>query len=118
MSAADAAAFARRVESLRYGTLWISESSGRKALVHAAWLLASTSRLNIGTGIANIYGRDPVAMAARWVAEGARRLHLVDLNGATVGSPINFAVIREIAQAFPQVPIEVEARVCTNWGEK
>ncbi len=64
MSAADAASFARRVESLRYGTLWISESSGRNALVHAAWLLASTSRLNIGTGIANIYGRDPVAMAA------------------------------------------------------
>jgi phosphoribosylformimino-5-aminoimidazole carboxamide ribotide isomerase len=54
-----------------------------------------------------VYSDDPVAMAARWVAEGARRLHLVDLNGATVGSPINFAVIREIAQAFPQVPIEV-----------
>ena len=54
-----------------------------------------------------VYSDDPVAMAARWVADGARRLHLVDLNGATVGSPINFAVIREIAQAFPQVPIEV-----------
>jgi phosphoribosylformimino-5-aminoimidazole carboxamide ribotide isomerase len=33
-----------------------------------------------------VYSDDPVAMAARWVADGARRLHLVDLNGATVGS--------------------------------
>lgn len=64
MTAKAAGAFAWRVENWRYGALWISESSGRNALVHAAWLLASTSRLVIGTGIANIYGRDPVAMAA------------------------------------------------------
>ena len=54
-----------------------------------------------------VYSDDPVAMAARWVEEGARRLHLVDLNGATAGKPVNFAAIREIAQSFPQLPIEV-----------
>ena len=54
-----------------------------------------------------IYSDDPVAMAARWVDEGARRLHLVDLNGATVGAPVNSAVIREITQTFPQVPVQV-----------
>ena len=54
-----------------------------------------------------IYSDDPVATAARWVAAGARRLHVVDLNGAFEGSPINSDVIREISQAFPQVPVQV-----------
>lgn len=54
-----------------------------------------------------IYSDDPVATAARWVAAGARRLHVVDLNGAIEGSPVNSEVIREISQAFPQVPVQV-----------
>ena len=54
-----------------------------------------------------IYSDDPVATAARWVAAGARRLHVVDLDGAFEGSPINSDVIREISQAFPQVPVQV-----------
>jgi phosphoribosylformimino-5-aminoimidazole carboxamide ribotide isomerase len=54
-----------------------------------------------------IYSSDPLAMATRWVEAGARRLHLVDLNGAIEGKPINFAAIGAIAAAFPQVPIEV-----------
>ena len=58
MVASDAAQFARRVEQWGYGALWMPESSGRNALVHAAWLLANTTRLVVATGIANIYGRD------------------------------------------------------------
>jgi len=54
-----------------------------------------------------VYSDDPLAMAAQWVEQGARRLHLVDLNGATSGAPVNFAAIRDIARAFPAVPIEV-----------
>ena len=54
-----------------------------------------------------VYSDDPVAVAARWVAAGARRLHLVDLNGAAVGKPVNSEVIHEIAQAFPQLPVQV-----------
>ncbi|MSQ69337.1 MAG: 1-(5-phosphoribosyl)-5-[(5-phosphoribosylamino)methylideneamino]imidazole-4-carboxamide isomerase [Gammaproteobacteria bacterium] len=54
-----------------------------------------------------IYSAEPLAMAARWVEAGARRLHLVDLNGAVEGRPVNFAAIGAIAKAFPQVPIEV-----------
>ena len=54
-----------------------------------------------------IYSDDPVATAARWVAAGARRLHVVDLNGAFEGNPVNSEVIREISQAFPQVPVQV-----------
>jgi len=60
-------------------------------------------RMDDGT----VYSDDPVAMAARWVEAGARRLHVVDLNGATAGKPMNSEVIREIAQAFPQVPVQV-----------
>ena len=60
--AADAA---KRIESLGYGTLWIPETVSRHPLVHASWLLANTSKLNVATGIANIYHREPgVALAA------------------------------------------------------
>lgn len=50
---------------------------------------------------------DPVAMAGRWVEAGARRLHLVDLNGAFDGRPVNGDVIRAIASAYPNIPIQV-----------
>jgi probable F420-dependent oxidoreductase len=60
---AAAAAFARRVEEWGYAALWIPESRGRNALAHSSWLLANTQRLIVATGIANIYARDPMAMA-------------------------------------------------------
>ena len=43
---------------------------------------------------ATVFSEDPAAMAARWLAAGARRLHLVDLNGAFAGKPQNLAAIR------------------------
>ncbi|WP_260291914.1 1-(5-phosphoribosyl)-5-[(5-phosphoribosylamino)methylideneamino]imidazole-4-carboxamide isomerase [Sedimenticola hydrogenitrophicus] len=54
-----------------------------------------------------IFSDDPVEVAGRWVAAGARRLHLVDLNGAFAGEPVNGGVIRAIAQAYPALPIQV-----------
>jgi len=42
------------------------------------------------------FGEDPAAMARSWVDKGARRLHLVDLNGAFAGKPKNEAAIRKI----------------------
>jgi len=54
-----------------------------------------------------IFSDDPVAMAAKWVEAGARRLHLVDLNGAFAGQPVNAKVIRQIADAFPDLPLQV-----------
>src|SRR5690606_33829591 len=53
------------------------------------------------------YGDDPVAMARRWVEAGARRLHLVDLNGAFAGEPVNGAAVTAIARAFPELPIQI-----------
>jgi len=46
-----------------------------------------------------IFSKDPVIVAKRWVAEGAARLHLVDLDGARAGEPVNHAVIRSIVEA-------------------
>jgi len=54
-----------------------------------------------------IFSDDPVDVAGRWVAAGARRLHIVDLNGAFAGRPVNADVIRRIAAAYPDLPIQV-----------
>ncbi|MCB1869220.1 MAG: 1-(5-phosphoribosyl)-5-[(5-phosphoribosylamino)methylideneamino]imidazole-4-carboxamide isomerase [Gammaproteobacteria bacterium] len=54
-----------------------------------------------------IFSSDPVDVAGRWVAAGARRLHLVDLNGAFAGKPVNGDIISQIAAAFPDLPIQV-----------
>jgi len=52
-----------------------------------------------------VFSEDPVAMAQRWVDEGAERLHLVDLDGAVRGEPVNLRVIEQIAAAV-DVPIQ------------
>ncbi len=53
---------------------------------------------------ATVFSEDPVSMAEHWKAEGARRLHLVDLNGAAAGKPKNESVIRAILQALGDSP--------------
>ena len=68
LTAADAVAQARRVEAWGYGTLWQPEAVGRNVLVHSGWLLAHTTSLVVATGIANIYGRDPMACAGAQLA--------------------------------------------------
>src|SRR5207253_520834 len=64
MSAEDVATAARRIESLGYGALWIPEAVGREAFASASFLLCSTSKLVVATGIANIWARDATTMAA------------------------------------------------------
>jgi phosphoribosylformimino-5-aminoimidazole carboxamide ribotide isomerase len=54
-----------------------------------------------------VFSDDPVAMARRWVEAGGRRLHLVDLNGAFEGKPVNGDIVRAIARAFPEMPIQI-----------
>lgn len=54
-----------------------------------------------------IYSNNPVEVAQRWIDAGARRLHLVDLDGAIAGKPENADVVHEIAQNFPDIPIQV-----------
>ena len=46
--------------------------------------------------VATTFGDDPAAMARRWLDAGARRLHLVDLNGAFAGKPVNESAVKAI----------------------
>ncbi len=55
---------------------------------------------------AQIFGEDPVSMAKHWADQGATRLHLVDLDGAKDGVPVNHDVIGAIAQAL-SIPVQV-----------
>lgn len=60
-----------------------------------------------------VFSDDPVAMARRWVDAGCRRLHLVDLNGAFAGEPVNGEVVTAIAAAYPELPIQIGGGVRT-----
>jgi phosphoribosylformimino-5-aminoimidazole carboxamide ribotide isomerase len=53
-----------------------------------------------------IFGEDPAAMAARWESEGATRIHLVDLDGAKAGHPINVEAVRNILERVG-VPVQL-----------
>lgn len=54
-----------------------------------------------------VFSDQPVEVARRWVDAGARRLHIVDLDGAFKGEPVNADVIHDIAEEFPDLPIQV-----------
>src|SRR6201997_5133793 len=120
MTAAAAAAFAKRVEELGYAALWIPESRGRDALVLSSWLLANTEKLIVASGIANIYARDPMAMAngQRTLAEqsggrfllgvGVSHRPMVEgLRGHTYGKPV--ATMRAYLQAMHEAPYQAPA---------
>ncbi len=54
------------------------------------------------------FGEDPAAMALRWLEAGARRLHLVDLNGAFAGKPVNEAAVKAIVRAVgDKIPVQL-----------
>ena len=99
--AAKAKEAAAELEQLGFGAIWFPESVGREALTHAALLLGATRRIVIATGIANIYARDPVTMAAaqKTLAEayperfllglGVSHIPLVEqIRGHTYGKPV------------------------------
>jgi phosphoribosylformimino-5-aminoimidazole carboxamide ribotide isomerase len=57
---------------------------------------------------ATVFGKDPAAMAAHWVTQGARRLHVVDLDGAFAGKPSNIAAITAILAAVGKtIPVQL-----------
>jgi probable F420-dependent oxidoreductase len=119
LSANDAAAFARRLEARGFETLWMPESRGRNVLVMAAWMLANTTRLNIATGIANIYARD--AFSANAALQGlneqsggrfmiglgvSHKPMVSDMRGHDYGKPVPtmrayLKAMREAAYAAP-----------------
>jgi phosphoribosylformimino-5-aminoimidazole carboxamide ribotide isomerase len=57
---------------------------------------------------ATVFSEDPAGMAQHWLAQGARRLHLVDLNGAFAGKPKNEAAVRSIISAMGDSDVPVQ----------
>ncbi|MCH7880624.1 MAG: 1-(5-phosphoribosyl)-5-[(5-phosphoribosylamino)methylideneamino]imidazole-4-carboxamide isomerase [Proteobacteria bacterium] len=60
-----------------------------------------------------VFSDDPVSMAGKWVSQGCKRLHLVDLDGAFEGAPVNADVIEEITAAYPGLPIQIGGGIRT-----
>lgn len=54
-----------------------------------------------------VFSEDPVAVADQWVGQGARRLHIVDLDGAVAGRPVNDGLVADIVRNHPDVPVQV-----------
>src|SRR3954447_11262575 len=92
----------REVEELGYGALWTGEAVGREVLTAAQLLLAASDTLVVATGIANIWARDALAMAAGQLAlgeafpgrfmlgVGVSHKPLLDVRGQDYGSPLTF----------------------------
>jgi probable F420-dependent oxidoreductase len=116
-SAAKMREAAAELEELGYGAIWFGEATGREALTQASLLLAATKRIVIATGIANIYARDPFAMAAgqKTLAEaypgrfllglGVSHVPLVEkLRGHRYEKPVS--TMRAYLDAMDQTPYE------------
>jgi probable F420-dependent oxidoreductase len=114
LSAREAGALAMLIEHWGYGAIWIPEVSGRNVLVHAASLVASTIKIVVATGIANIYARDPQAMRAAQLtlAEqshgrfllgvGVSHAPLVAMRGHEYAKPVSY--MREYLTAMRHAP--------------
>lgn len=63
-----------------------------------------------------VFSDNPVEVAERWVAQGARRLHIVDLDGAATGRPVHSRIISEIVARHPDIPIQVGGGIRTDEG--
>ena len=81
MPATESAAFCRRIERMGYRVLWVPEAWGRDPFAHGGYLLAKTERIIYATGIANIWVRDPMAMAmaAKSLAEFAEERFILGI---------------------------------------
>ena len=58
-----------------------------------------------------VFSSDPAAVAMRWVSAGARRLHVVDLEGAFAGAPRNAAAVRAVLESAGDVEVEVSGGI-------
>ena len=64
--------------------------------------------------VSTVFSSDPVAMAAHWKDQGARRLHIVDLDGAFAGVPRNGDLIRDMVAVMGDVPVQVGGGIRTE----
>jgi len=54
-----------------------------------------------------VFSKDPLAIARKWVDAGAQRLHLVDLDGAFAGQPVNAQIVHDICAEFPDLDVQI-----------
>jgi probable F420-dependent oxidoreductase len=126
---------AAELEELGYGAVWVPDAVGRDPLVHAALLLGGTDRIAIGTGIAQIYGRDPMTMTGGWktISEafpgrfvlglGVSHQPMVEgLRGQTYGPPLTamreYLERMDTAMYVAAEPTEPPRRVLAALGPK
>ena len=60
-----------------------------------------------------IFSDNPVEVAGIWRVKGARRLHIVDLNGAFAGSPVNHEIVTTITETYPDLPVQIGGGIRT-----
>lgn len=115
--AAKAQEAARELERLGYAAIWFPESVRREALSNAGLLLAATGRIVVATGIANIYARDAMTMAAgqKTLAEAypgrfllglgvSHQPNVEQVRGHTYGKPV--ATMRAYLEAMSKAPYQ------------
>jgi probable F420-dependent oxidoreductase len=108
---------ARKLERMGYAAIWFPESVRREALSNAGLLLAATSRIVVATGIANIYARDAMTMAAgqKTLAEAypgrfllgigvSHRPNVEQVRGHVYGKPV--ATMRAYLEAMSKAPYQ------------
>jgi probable F420-dependent oxidoreductase len=110
---------ARRIEELGYGSIWAGEAIiGKEAFAHQALLLAATERIVTGTGIANVWARQPASMAggaatlgSAWPGRfvlgiGISHAPLVERTGQVYEKPLAYmtAYLEGMDKAAPDVP--------------
>lgn len=134
MNAAEVEQYALRLESLGYDGIWVPELTGREPMALAGYLLAKTSRINVGIGIANIYVRDYVAAAqARqtlaelsggrfWLGLGVSHPVLVEPRGHTFRPPAKAMAdyLTGIHETSPDSPAPTDPApiICAAHGPK
>ncbi len=134
-TSAQLASFARRIEGWGYGTLWINDGMGSDPMVLAAKILASTDRLQVALGVANIHSRDATTMLGgqmglceQWdgrflLGMGVSHPFIVEgMRGGTYGKPLasmraRLEAMRGIAYAGPK-PTERPLTVIAALGPK
>ena len=133
---AELAMLARRLESSGYRMLWINDGMGGDPMVRAAHLLANTSELNVGLGVANIYSRDPTMMVGAQDNLGelsggrfllglgvSHRFIVEGLRGHAYGAPVPtmkayLRAMAELRAASPQPPPQAPVTVIAALGPK
>jgi probable F420-dependent oxidoreductase len=98
--AAQAREAAQEIEAMGFPVLWINETTGRDPFVVATMLLSATSTLKLATGIANVYARDAMTMAAcqKTLAEAFPGRFLLGLG---VSSPVLVERVRKHSYGKP-----------------